>query len=113
MDNRHPFGWRNSGSRHVDTDDDPGEGSCEMIPVERLREELAEYEHPFFDFEAREKGDAVELVIRSKVPNVLSSEYHLTLSDRDIQSSQFRWTLQKLLYDSLTDYVVELFTKNP
>jgi len=53
------------------------------------------------------------MVIRSKVPDVLSPEYRITLSDRDIQSSQFRWSFQKLLYDCLTDYTVELFTKNP
>jgi len=35
------------------------------------------------------------------------------LHERDIQNTQFRWTFQKLLYDCLTDYVVELFTKNP
>ena len=84
-----------------------------MSSIERVKEELRQYEHPFFEFEAREKGDLVEMVIRSKMPNVLSPEYRITLSERDIQSSQFRWTFQKLLYDCLTDYVVELFTKNP
>lgn len=84
-----------------------------MSPVERVRAELEKYEHPFFDFDAREKGDAVEMVIRSRVPNVLSPEYRITLNERDIQSSQFQWSFQKLLYDCLTDYVVELFTKNP
>ena len=84
-----------------------------MTSLERVQEELKEYEHPFFNFEAREKGQEVEMVIRSKVPNVLSPEYRITLNERDIQSSQFRWTFQKLLYDCLTDYVVELFTKNP
>ena len=84
-----------------------------MSVLERVQEELKEYEHPFFDFEARQKGDDVEMVIRSKVPNVLSPEYRISLSERDIQSSQFRWTFQKLLYDCLTDYIVELFTKNP
>ena len=72
MDNRDPLGWRHHRPYHVDPHDDLQEGPREVISVERLREELAEYEHPFFDFEAREKGDAVELVIRSKVPNVLS-----------------------------------------
>ncbi|PYS40683.1 MAG: hypothetical protein DMG14_09810 [Acidobacteria bacterium] len=84
-----------------------------MSSIERVKEELRQYEHPFFEFDAREKGNAVEMVIRSKMPNVLSPEYRITLSERDIQSSQFRWTFQKLLYDCLTDYVVELFTKNP
>jgi hypothetical protein len=84
-----------------------------MSSLERVQEELAQYEHPFFEFDARPKGDSVELIIRSRVPNVLSPEYRITLNDRDIGSSQFRWTFQKLLYDSLTDYVVELFTRNP
>ena len=84
-----------------------------MSSLERVREELAKYEHPFFEFEAREKGDSVEMVIRSKLPDVHSPEYKITLNDRDLQSSQFRWTFQKLLYDCLTDYIVELFTKSP
>jgi len=97
----------------LDSDDDLQEGQGEMSSIERVKEELRQYEHPFFEFDAREKGNAVEMVIRSKMPNVLSPEYRITLSERDIQSSQFRWTFQKLLYDCLTDYVVELFTKNP
>ena len=84
-----------------------------MSSIERVREELAKYEHPFFDFQAREKGADVEMVIRSRVANVLSPEYRITLNERDIQNSQFQWTFQKLLYDCLTDYEVELFTKNP
>ena len=84
-----------------------------MNPIERVREELVQYEHPFFDFEAREKGEDVEMVIRSRVPNVLSPEYRIALKERDIENSQFRLTFQKLLYDCLTDYVVELFTKSP
>ena len=84
-----------------------------MTSTERVCEELAKYEHPMFAFEAREAADGVELIIRSKLPNVLSPEYKITLAERDLQSRQFPWTLQKLLYDCLTDYVVELFTKSP
>ena len=81
-----------------------------MNSIERVREELARYEHPFFRFEAQEKDDAVELLIHSKVPDVLSPTYRITLNERDLQSTQFPWTFQKLLYDCLTDYIVELFT---
>ena len=84
-----------------------------MTSIERVREELAKYEHPFFDFEAREDGDDVELIIRSKLAGVLNPEYKITLAERDLQSTQFPWTFQKLLYDCLTDYTVELFTKCP
>ena len=71
------------------------------------------YDAAVFDFEARQKGDDVEMVIRSKIDNVLSPEYKISLNERDLQSSQFRWTFQKLIYDCLTDYIVELFTKSP
>jgi len=55
----------------------------------------------------------VELCIRFKMASVLSPEYRITLAERDLRSSQLPWTFQKLLYDCLTDYVVELFTQNP
>ncbi len=51
--------------------------------------------------------------IERKIANVLSPQYTITLAERDLQSSQFTWSFQKLLYDCLTDYVVELFTKSP
>jgi hypothetical protein len=84
-----------------------------MTTLERVRDELSKYEHPFFEFEAREKHEMVEMVIRSKISGVLSPEYRITLAERDVQNTQFPWTFQKLLYDCLTDYVVELFTKSP
>jgi hypothetical protein len=81
--------------------------------LETVLKEIEKYEHPFFDFAAREKDDGIELCIRSKIPDVLSPEYRITFSERDINSTQFPWTFQRLLYDCLTDYVVELFTKSP
>jgi hypothetical protein len=84
-----------------------------MTPLQIVLSELAKYEHPFFEFAAREKGNEVELLIRSKIPDVLSPEYRFTLSKRELESPQFQWTFQRLLYDCLTDYVVELFTKCP
>ena len=84
-----------------------------MEPLQKVLDEIQKYEHPFFDFSAKEKEGGVELCIRSKIPNVLSPEYRITFSHRDLSSSQFPWTFQKLLYDCLTDYVVELFTKCP
>jgi hypothetical protein len=84
-----------------------------MDVLQRVLDEIQKYEHPFFDFAAREKDDGVELCIRSKIPNVLSPEYRITFSERDLKSAQFPWTFQKLLYDCLTDYIVELFTKSP
>jgi len=84
-----------------------------MTPLEIVTDEIAKYEHPYFDFSAEAKGDDVELCIRSKDPNVLSPAYRITFSERDLKSTQFPWTFQKLLYSCLTDYIVELFTKSP
>jgi len=84
-----------------------------MTPMEVVSEELAKYEHPFFDFTAHPKDNGVELCIRSKIPGVLSPEYRITFSERDLKSTQFPWTFQRLLYNCLTDYVVELFTRSP
>ena len=84
-----------------------------MTPLEIVNEELAKYEHPFFEFEARASGQDVELCIRSRIPGVLNPEFRITFSERDLQSSQFPWTFQSLLYACLTDYVVELFTRSP
>jgi len=84
-----------------------------MTPLETVIEEIAKYEHPFFEFSACEKGNDVELCIQSKVPGVLNPAYRITFSERDLRSSQFPWTFQSLLYSCLTDYIVELFTKSP
>jgi len=84
-----------------------------MTPLETVNEELAKYELPFFEFFAYPKGDEVELRIRSKIQNVLNPEYRITFSERDLKSTQFPWTFQRLLYSCLNDYIVELFTKSP
>ena len=84
-----------------------------MNSIERVQDELAKYEHPFFIFEAQEKPGGVELLIHSRLAGVHSPTYRITFNERDLQSSQFPWTFQKLLYDCLTDYIVELFTKSP
>ena len=84
-----------------------------MTPLETVQNELARYEHPFFEFAAHDTDKGVEMLIRSRIPGVHSPEYRITFADRDLRSSQFPWTFQKLLYDCLTDYIVELFTKSP
>src|SRR5437660_9085710 len=113
MDPRNSVRRRNPRAVQLDPSHDFPERPPEMNSIDRVCEELAKYEHPFFDFEAREAGDGVVVIIRSKVPDVLSPEYKITLAERDLRSSQFPWTFQKLLYDCLTDYIVELFTKSP
>jgi hypothetical protein len=81
--------------------------------LEKVRAELARYEHPLFSFGARDAGDAVEVLIEFRASEPAVHSYVYTLHARDIESAQFPWTFQRQLYDCLHDYVVEMFTRNP
>ncbi len=81
--------------------------------VEKVRRELARYEHPLFDFAARPAGEGVEVEIRFKPPEVQVHNYLFLLRPREIEHAQFPWTFQKHLYDCLHDYISEMFTLNP
>ena len=81
--------------------------------AERVRGELARYEHPLFDFFSRPKGDGVEVEIRFRLPEPQFDPYVFVLREREIDNSQFPWTFQKQLYDCLHDYIIEMFTSNP
>jgi hypothetical protein len=39
--------------------------------------------------------------------------YEINLHEREIENPQFPWTFQKLLYDCLHDFIVEMFERNP
>ncbi len=81
--------------------------------LERVRRELARYEHPLFVFDARPAADGVEVEIRFKPPEVEVHTYLFLLRPREIEHQQFPWTFQKQLYDCLHDYIIEMFTANP
>ena len=81
--------------------------------LEKVRQELARYEHPLFAFEARPAADGVEIEIRFKPDGLEVHNYAFLLRPREIENKQFPWTFQKQLYDCLHDYVIEMFTSNP
>ncbi len=81
--------------------------------VEKVRAELARYEHPLFEFDARPAADGVEIIIRFKPPDVEVHTYTCLMRPRGIENAQFPWTFQRQLYDCLHDYVIEMFTRNP
>jgi hypothetical protein len=81
--------------------------------LDKVRAELARYEHPLFRFDAREAGEAVEVQIEFCAPEPAVHTYVYTLQPRDIEQAQFPWSFQRQLYDCLHDYVVEMFTRNP
>ncbi len=81
--------------------------------LQRVREQLRLYEHPLLEFEARQKHDAVEVVIRFKDPPVPVHTYQFELHVRDLDHPQFEWHFQRQLYDCLHDYLIEMFTHTP
>ncbi len=81
--------------------------------LDRVNAQLALYEHPLLAFEAREKGDTVEVLIRFKDPAVPVHTYAFDLHPRDLDSPQFAWQFQRQLYDCLHDYFIEMFTRTP
>jgi hypothetical protein len=81
--------------------------------VEKVRAELARYEHPLFVFDAVAANGGVELQIRFKPAEPEVHVYSCLLREREIEHPQFPWTLQRQLYDCLHDYVIEMFTRNP
>ncbi len=78
-----------------------------------MLEQLRLYEHPLLQFDAREKGDGVEVVISFRDPAVQVHTYYFELHPRDLDHPQFEWTFQRQLYDCLHDYFVEMFTRTP
>jgi hypothetical protein len=81
--------------------------------IDKVRRELARYEHPLFDFAARPATEGVEVEIRYKPAAAEVHNYIFQLRPREIEHPQFPWTFQKQLYDCLHDYVIEMFTRNP
>jgi hypothetical protein len=102
----------------VERDAAEGNGSF-VTPIDeivsKVQHELAKYEHPLFDFEARNgvADESVDVLIRFKPAREDVHEYTFQLRSREIEHSQFPWTFQKHLYDCLHDYVIEMFTRNP
>ena len=81
--------------------------------LERVLAQLRLYEHPLFVFDARAKGEAVEVIIKFKNPELPVHTYYFELHPRDLDHPQFEWSFQRQLYDCLHDYLVEMFIRTP
>ena len=81
--------------------------------LQKVQRELARYEHPLFDFEARGTTSSVEIQIRFKNPSLPVHTYSFEMHPRDIEHPQFSWAFQQQLYNCLHDYIIEMFTRNP
>lgn len=81
--------------------------------LEKVRLELANYEHPLFQLGAEDAGEEVVIFIRLKTTLESIPTYQFSLRPSEVDHRQFSWIFQKQLYDCLHDYIVELFTRNP
>ncbi len=81
--------------------------------LDRVLHQLRLYEHPLLSFDARAKGDAVEVIINFKDPSIPVHTYYFELHPRDLDHPQFEWTFQRQLYDCLHDYMIEMFVRTP
>jgi len=81
--------------------------------LERVQEQLRLYEHPLVAFDARDKGESVEIIIRAKFTDPPVHTYYFELHPRDLDDPQLEWTLQRQIFDCLHDYIVEMFIRTP
>ena len=84
-----------------------------MNELEKVRTELKKYLHPLLDFSVRDNNGKIELVIdlKNKPPDIHT--YYLEIHPRDLEREQFPWTLQRMIFDGLHDYFVEMFVYTP
>jgi len=80
---------------------------------EKVESQLARYEHPLFRFSTEDRRTGVLLTIDLREGLGFEHHYEINLHEREIENPQFPWTFQKLLYDCLHDFVVEMFERNP
>jgi hypothetical protein len=81
--------------------------------LDRVLAQLRLYEHPLMSFDARAKGEGVEVVIQLTHCTVPVHTYTYDLHARDLDHPQFEWQFQRQLYDALHDYFVEMFIRTP
>lgn len=89
------------------------ESAKERQYLEKVNEQLARYEHPLFEWEARNLSPGVEVIVKMKVKGLYDESYRLCLKPREIEARGFEWDFQRQLYNCLHDYLVEMFTRSP
>ncbi|HSB12662.1 MAG TPA: hypothetical protein VLM38_24445 [Blastocatellia bacterium] len=92
---------------------EPNSAANDIGHLEKVERELARYEHPLFDWSARQITPGVEVTITLKVEGVYDQPYRLCFKPREIEARGFQWDFQRQLYNCLHDYLVEMFTRSP
>jgi hypothetical protein len=81
--------------------------------LDKVRAELARYEHPLFDWDAAGSPRGVEVTVRLKDRGIYDEPYRFYLIAREIDAPAFQWDFQRQLYNYLHDFVVEMFMRSP
>jgi hypothetical protein len=83
--------------------------------LERVETELQRYLHPLITLAARraDRDGGVEVLLQLRDSSIPAHTYTMHLTPREIENPRFAWAFQRLLYDSMHDYVIELFTDRP
>jgi hypothetical protein len=83
--------------------------------LEKVQTELARYRHPLVSFTAQgsKQDGGVDVLLCLQDASSGAHTYTIHLSPRDLQNPRFPWSFQKILYDSLHDYIIELFIDRP
>ena len=85
-----------------------------MTHLEKVRREVARYEHQLLVFDVHESSAGTpELVIGLKPPIEGVGDYVAPVRPRDIDRPHCAWTFHRFLYDCIHDSMAESFTKNP
>ena len=88
------------------------DGKSEALAA--VRKELEKYSHPLLTFGVQETAAGrIELVIDLKEKPANIHTYYLEFHPRDLAHSQFRWILQRMIFEGLHDYFVEMFEYTP
>lgn len=81
--------------------------------LDQVKAQLSRYQHPLFDWEARQAAEGVEVVISLKIAGIYDDPYRLFLRPREIAARGFEWDFQRQLFNCLHDYLVEMFERSP
>lgn len=81
--------------------------------MEKVEVELARYFHALLRFSVREHEGAIELVMDLKRPLGGTHVYYKAIPTHDIRHRDFSSLFQRFLYDSMRDYLVQMFLRTP
>jgi hypothetical protein len=81
--------------------------------LKKVEGELARYEHPLFEWQARPSSRGIEVIVRLKVSGLHDDPYVFQLTPRELEARAFAWDFQRQIYNYLHDYLVEMFTRSP